>query len=65
MAKLGKPIIWQETTAEDWDDLSDEEKAVFIELATPTPENIILAQSLTVDEIEPFLNATLKEAVIG
>ena len=66
MAKLGKAIIWQDVPAvKDWDDLTDEEKQTFADIATPTPEEIALAQSVVVPELAPFLDATLKEEIIG
>ena len=67
MAQLGKAIIWQKVPAnKDWEDLTDDEKAVFIEQATPTAEEIALAQSVVVPELRPFLDATLREVdIIG
>lgn len=66
MAKLGKAIIWQDVPAvKDWDELTTEEKQTFIDMASPTPEEIALAQSVVVPGLEPFLDATPKEETIG
>ena len=62
---MGRAIIWQDVPPiKDWDDLTDEERAAFIEMATPTAEIIEAAQATVVPELRPFLEATLRERAI-
>ena len=64
MAKPGKTIVWLEFSPDtEWEDLSAEEQAIFIELATPDAETIAIAQSSVVPELKPFLDAELTEEI--
>lgn len=62
MAKLGSAIIWFDVPIDaEWEDLSEEAQAVFIEMATPDDEIIELAKSTVAPELGPFLDAELSE----
>jgi hypothetical protein len=58
---LGNALRWSQNSAKLWDNMTDEEKQIFIEMATPTTEEQEIAKSATVAQLQPFLNATLKE----
>jgi len=65
MAKRGKAIVWVETTADEWEQLSPEQRAAFIEMATPDEETIELAKSTVTRQLRPFLEAGIKEEILG
>jgi len=57
-----KAIRWSTDPEKEWAEMTDEEKQIFIEMATPTAEIITQAIAATVPVLQSFLDAAIKES---